>query len=98
MNVLLQDYSKKTIVKTICLNKEFVIVIALHDFRLYITWNLLTSTSYKYSDSTIFHILRHFICGLRSRKVAPVDQTYGGHFGSRGLKLFTYTVLVHVYI
>ena len=58
--IIVRLYSNETVVNFICLNKEFVIVIviviALHDFSFYIKWNLLTSTSYKYSDSTIFYI------------------------------------------
>ena len=56
---------------------------------LYINLDLdwLTSNSCKCSCK-FYKILFH------SRKVAPVDKNYGSHFGSRGLKLFAYTVNV----
>ena len=42
----------------------------------------------------ISHILRHFICGFRSRKVDPADKIYGSHFGYSGLELFIYTATI----
>ena len=59
-------------------------------------WDWLAFNSCKCSCKfyKIHHLWRHFICGFRSRKVAPVDKNYGSHFGSRGLKLFAYTATV----
>ena len=53
--------------------KKMKIYTRLYKYALYWDWLMCNSCKCSCKLYKIPHILRHFVCGFRSRKVAPVD-------------------------